>query len=116
MKQTFDTDDTLYGLLKASTALTSSITGGLYVNGERPDNSELEDIVVSTIALTQDSTPQLGVSANRKRLKELTTSVLAILSAASVTGLTFWVENQSVIKEIDSSQHFVNLRIGWNIH
>jgi hypothetical protein len=136
MKQTFDTDNYLYGVLKASTSLVTLITGGIYVMGERPDNSELEDIVINTITLTQDSTPQRGVSnvnihvadidvtvrgtkqkkANRKRMQDLTTAVLAVLTAAKITGLNYWVTNQSTIKEVDVSQHFVNLRIEWSIY
>lgn len=136
MKQTFDTDNYLFGVLKASSALTTALTGGIYVMGERPDNSIKEDIVINTITLTQDSAPQSGVSnvniyvadidvtlsgqkqkkANRKRLKELTTMVLEILTAANIEGLRYWVTNQNTIAERDLSQHFANLRIEWNIH
>lgn len=136
MKQTFDTDNYLFGVLKASTALTSAITGGIYVMGERPDNSDKEDVVISTIDITQESAPQLGTSnvnihvadidvkisgiaqkkANRARLKELTTLVLEVLTAAKITGLQYWVTNQNTIKEDGMYQHFVNLRIEWNIH
>lgn len=135
MKQTFDTDNIIFAILKAS-QVAKNVTGGIYVQGERPDNSEDEDIVVNTIDLTQDCKPQLGVSnvnihvsdkdvkinkkpqkkANRKRLQELTTQVLEALRAAKVEGLAFVVKNQTTIKEQALSQHYVNIRIEWSIH
>lgn len=135
MIQSFDTDNVLFDVLKASTTLTTMLSGGIYVM-ERPDNSVKEDVVINTIDLTQDSLPQRGTSnvniyaadidvsiggvkqkkANRKRLKDLTTTVLSVLTAAAVTGLKYWVTNQTIIKEAEISQHFVNLRIEWNIH
>jgi len=135
MIQTFDTDNVLFDVLKASLDLTSSINGGIYVGGERPDNSVKEDIVINTIDLTQDL-PQRGTSnvnihvadidvkiqgtnqkkANNKRMKELTTKVLSALTAAKITGLNYWITNQNVIKEAESNQHFVNLRIEFSIH
>ena len=136
MKQTFDTDLALFDVLKDSAELTSALTGGVYVQGERPDNSVLEDVVINTITLSQEPDPQKGVSnvnihvpdidvvirgvsqkkADRARLKALTTLVLSVLSAAKITGLLYWVTSQTVIKEPDLAQHFVNLRIEWNIH
>lgn len=135
MKQTFDTDDIIFGILKNS-PIEKEITGGIYVLGERPDNSEAEDIVVNTIDLTQDCKPQLGVSnvniyasdidvkinkkpqkkASRKRLRELSTQVLEALRAAKVEGLAFVVKNQTTIKEQALAQHYVNIRIEWSIH
>jgi hypothetical protein len=136
MKQTFDTDNYLYGVLKASTVLVAALTGGIYVMGERPDDSIKEDVVINTIDLTQNYVPQLGTSnvnihvsdidvtiggkqqkkANRARMQSLTTTVLSVLSAAKIEGLKYIVTNQTTIKEPEMSQHFVNLRIEWSIH
>lgn len=136
MKQTFDTDTILFDALKASSAITDTITGDVYVMGERPDDSEKEDIVINTITLSQDSEPQKGVSnvnihvpdidvriagrtqkkANRKRLKDLSTIVLEVLRAVNIEGFRYWISLQTTIKVPEISQHFVNLRIEWNIH
>jgi hypothetical protein len=136
LKTTFDTDEILYGILKNDTVLASVITGGVYTTGARPVGSEKEDVVVNTITLTQEYTPQRGVSnvnihvsdidvkisgANQKRpdskrLKALTGYVLDALRGAKVAGLEFVVTNQNTIREAAISQHFVNLRIEWNIH
>lgn len=136
MKTTNDTDKVLFDVLKASAELTGSITGDIFMTGDRPDNSEKEDIVINTITLSQDSEPQKGTSniniyvpdmdvkigglsqkkANRKRLQALTALVLTALRSANIQGLRFWPTNQNNIKEPALSQHFSNIRIDWNIH
>jgi hypothetical protein len=136
MIQTFETDSIIYKILNASTTLKSSISGDIYVMGERPDDSEKEDIAINTIGLTQDNPPQLGTSnvnihvadidvkisgvnqkkTNVEKLKGLTKIVLDTLTAASVTGLSFWVTNQTTLQDPDKPQHYVNLRIEWSIH
>lgn len=136
MKQTFDIEDYLYGLFDGSAELKAAITGGIYKGDERPDDSKLEDVVINTITTTQEFTPQKAVSnvniyvpniniktggqnqkkANRTRLKELSVMAAGILRGASIEGLTFWITNQVTVKDPDINQHFVNLRIEWNIH
>src|ERR1035437_9722207 len=121
MKQTFDTDDILYGVLKASTSLVAALTGSIYTMGERPDGSEKEDVVVNTITLTQETLPQLGTSnvnihvpdmdvkisgklqkkANRARLRALTTLVLSVLTSAKILGLSYRVTTQTTIAETE---------------
>ena len=57
-----DTDDILYKLVQeAVTSGKIKISGGVYVQGERPDDSEAEDIVINTIAVTHEK-PQTGTS------------------------------------------------------
>jgi hypothetical protein len=131
----FDTDDILFTILNASEELKETISGGIYVQGERPDNSEREDIVINNIVINHDY-PQSGTSnvnihvedlklkikgqeqrkADRERLRFLTDKVVRILKAANIQGLTFWIENETVIKEPAVFQHYTNLRINWNIH
>jgi hypothetical protein len=131
----FDTDDILFTILNASEELKEAISGGIYVQGERPDNSEGEDIVINNIVINHDY-PQSGTSnvnihvedlklkikgqeqrkADRERLRFLTDKVVRILKAANIQGLTFWIENETVIKEPAVFQHYTNLRINWNIH
>ena len=135
MKQTFDTDSILYKVINSTTGITSVLTGGVYV-GERPLNSTLEDIVINTITLTQDYLPQLGASnvniyvtdvnatikgvtqkvANRARLSQLSSLVLDALRAARITGLKWSISSMNTIQEADISQHYVNIRIDWNIN
>ena len=130
-----DTDDTLYKVLSTSEDLKKALSGDIYPQGERPDGSELEDVVINTIVLSHNL-PQTGTSnvnihvsdlklkikgkeqrkANRERLRELTALVIGVLKKANITGLTFWVTTETVIKEPDISQHYTNLRIDWNIH
>ena len=136
MKQTFDLDTMLFNLLKGSPEVVSEISGDVYSLGERPDDSQDEDIVVNSIYLTQEYLPQLGTSnvnihvsdmevqikkkkqkkANRKRLKAISTIVLKTLKAAKFDGLAMVVTNQTVLNEPSLSQHYVNIRIDWIIH
>ena len=130
----FETDDILFEVLNASTELKNAINGGIYVQGERPDNSSKEDIVINNIAITHEL-PQSGNSnvnihvedltlkingqeqrkAKRERLRTLTSLTIAALKAARIEGLTFWITNETVIKEPAINQHYNNLRISWNI-
>lgn len=131
MKNPFDTDAILFGLLDGKT----SIKGGCYVGDDRPENSTDEDIVVNTIDLPQDSLPQIGtsniniytkdtskkikgkmqVSANRTRLKALANEAAAIVRSANIKGLKAIVGNMVIMNEPTTKQHFVNIRIDWNI-
>lgn len=131
MKTIFDTDGILFALLDG----TTSIKGGCYVGDDRPENSANEDIVINTIDLAQDTLPQIGtsniniytadtskkikgkmqVSANRTRLKALANEVLAIVRKANVDGLTIMPGNMTIMYEPNTKQHFINIRIDWNI-
>lgn len=134
MKQTFDTDSILFGILKKS-PVKNAISGNIYVGDDRPDDSQDEDIVVNSIDLTQDYLPQIGTSnvniyvpdmitsiggkqqmkSNRVRLKALSEKAMNALRSASVPGLLFSIESQNVLAEPNTKQHFVNIRISWNI-
>lgn len=134
MKQLFDTDSILYGILMKS-PVKNAISGNIYVGDDRPDDSDDEDIVVNSIDLTQDYLPQIGTSnvniyvkdmptkingkqqlkANRTRLKALSEKAMKALRGAIVPGLKFTIENQAVLGEPSVKQHFVNIRISWNI-
>jgi len=134
MKQVFDTDAILFGILKGS-AVKNAISGNIYVGTDRPDDSQDEDIVVNTIDLTQDYHPQIGTSnvniyvpdmnvkiknkqqmkSNRVRLKALSEKTINALRDAKIPGLLFTIESQSILAEPSIKQHFVNIRISWNI-
>jgi hypothetical protein len=134
MKQTFDTDAILFSLLENS-LIKDVINGGIYVGDDRPDDSTKEDIVVNSIDLTQDYLPQTGTSnvniyvadgnvkiggkqqlqANRIRLKALSEMAMEVLRCAHVTGLKLILGSQTILAEPSVKQHFVNIRIDWNI-
>lgn len=131
-----DTDDILFKIV--SEAVTSGkvvINGGVFTQGERPDDSEAEDIVINTITVTHDK-PQTGTSnvniyakdlklrikgkeqrkADRERLRTIGDALVACLDAQNIADLEYWIESDIVIKELEVNQHYRNIRISWNIH
>lgn len=131
-----DTDDILFKIV--SEAVTSGkvvINGGVFTQGERPDDSEAEDIVINTITVTHDK-PQTGTSnvniyakdlklrikgkeqrkADRERLRTIGNALVAYLDAQNIADLEYWIESDIVIKELEVNQHYRNIRINWNIH
>ena len=131
-----DTDDILFKIV--SEAVTSGkvvINGGVFTQGERPDDSEAEDIVINTITVTHDK-PQTGTSnvniyakdlklrikgkeqrkADRERLRTIGNALVAYLDAQNIADLEYWIESDIVIKELEVNQHYRNIRIRWNIH
>lgn len=134
MKQTFDTDTILYQVLTSPT-ITGAISGKVYKR-QRPLNSVKEDIVINTIDLTQNYAPQIGASnvnihvpdktvsiegvqqtvADEARMKAISALVLDLIRSTIIPGLTVTLEGQYTIQEAEIKQHYVNLRISWNIH
>ena len=131
-----DTDDILYQLIsQAVEDDVIAISGGVYPQGERPDDSSKEDIVINTITVTHDK-PQTGTSnvniyaadkkrringkeqykCDRERLRQIGDALTAYLDEQNVADLEFWIEYDVVIKELEVRQHYRNLRISWNIH
>ena len=131
-----DTDDILFKIV--SEAVTSGkvvINGGVFTQGERPDDSEAEDIVINTITVTHDK-PQTGTSnvniyakdlklrikgkeqrkADRERLRTIGNALVAYLDAQNIADLEYWIESDIVIKELEVNQRYRNIRISWNIH
>lgn len=131
-----DTDDILFKIV--SEAVTSGkvvINGGVFTQGERPDDSEAEDIVINTITVTHDK-PQTGTSnvniyakdlklrikgkeqrkADRERLRTIGDALVAYLDTQNIADLEYWIESDIVIKELEVNQHYRNIRISWNIH
>ena len=117
-----DTDDILFKIV--SEAVTSGkvvINGGVFTQGERPDDSEAEDIVINTITVTHDK-PQTGTSnvniyakdlklrikgkeqrkADRERLRTIGDALVAYLDAQNIADLEYWIESDIVIKELEA--------------
>lgn len=134
MKTTFDTEAILFDLLNKS-ALKNAISGGIYVGDTRPIDSVDEDVVANTLTMTQDYLPQVAVSnvniyvsdtqktikgkkqtqANRVRLKALSAMAMTVIRGANIKGLKLIPEGQILLAEKEINQHFVNIRIAWNI-
>lgn len=131
-----DTDDILFKIVSEAVASGKVvINGGVFTQGERPDDSEAEDIVINTITVTHDK-PQTGTSnvniyakdlklrikgkeqrkADRERLRTIGDALVAYLDAQNIADLEYWIESDIVIKELEVSQHYRNIRIKWNIH
>ena len=131
-----DTDDILFKIV--SEAVTSGkvvINGGVFTQGERPDDSEAEDIVINTITVTHDK-PQTGSTnvniyakdlklrikgkeqrkVDRERLRTIGNALVAYLDAQNIADIEYWIESDIVIKELEVNQHYRNIRISWNIH
>lgn len=130
----FDIDQIVYNLL-INSEVKQAISGGIYYQDDRPDDSHKEDIVINTISMTQEHLPQLATSniniyvadkalridgkeqrkPNRERLHALTALVLDVVRASRVTGLAITPEAQTIIQEASTKQHFCNIRLAWNI-
>lgn len=134
MMTSFDIEQIVYNLL-INSEVKQAISGGIYYQDDRPDDSHKEDIVINTISMTQEHLPQLATSniniyvpdkalridgkeqrkPNRERLSTLTALVLKVIRASRVTGLAITPEAQTIIQEASTKQHFCNIRLAWNI-
>ena len=123
-----------FSIMNPSAELKAALSGGIYVQGERPDNSGKEDVVINNLFLNHE-VPQTGTSnvnihvpdkkerigrteqfkAHRERIRELTAIVLSVLKSANITGLTIRVSTETIIKEPGINEHYNNLRVEWNI-
>lgn len=132
MKQSYDLDEILFRLFNSSTQLKSAISGGIYL-GQRPDNSEKEDIVISTISITQEYSPQIATSninihvsdllqsvagkqmrfENRVKIKSISEIVLNLIRESKFEDLTVYLESQNVIREPIIFQSYSNIRLNW---
>lgn len=131
-----DTDDILYKIVaEAVSTGVVSISGIVCTQGERPDDSETEDIVINTITVTHDK-PQTGTSnvniyasdlkvkirgkeqrkADRERLRVIGDALVSYLDMQNIADLEFWIESDIVLQEQQVNQHYRNIRISWNIH
>lgn len=131
-----DTDDILFNLLKTAVKEGEIVINGIVCHeDDRPENSQTEDIVINTIALTHDK-PQDGTSnvniyvpdlrlkirgqeqraTDRRRLFEIGEQVKAFIEAQNLPDFEMWIESDLTLKDQGAAQHYRNLRIKWNIH
>lgn len=117
--------DEVYLILKAS-PLMAAVTGGLFKNNERPLSSTKEDIVVSCLGTPNSQlqrslvnvniyVPDMQKSAayyqNHARVTELSKIAWDALKAYNAPGLSFFIQQQGVIRAEDIKQNFINNRV-----
>lgn len=125
----FDLNNLVYRILKDS-GIDSQISGGLY-SRTRPDDSVLEDIVVNTLSLTTDYTPQQGMvninihvpdikvningktnsKLNAVRLEQLGKAVCDIVENVKMQGFNISVSAVSLLEESERQEHYANIRV-----
>ena len=113
--QSIETDDILFEILNASAELKKALSGGIYVQGERPDNSGTSNVNIHVPDKKERICRTEQFKANRERIRELTDIVLSVLKSANITGLTIRVSTETIIKEPGINEHYNNLRVEWNI-
>lgn len=125
----FDINSLIYRILKESD-IALQISGGLY-SRSRPDDSVLEDIVVNTLSLTTEYTPQEGVvninihipdikvningktnsKLNAERLEQLSKAVCDIIENVKMQGFNISISAVNLIEESERQEHYANIRV-----
>ena len=133
--QSIELDDILYRILSTSSAVTAAISGDVYVMGERPENSKLQDVVINTLTAGGENRPQIATSnvnihvpdlkvtiggqpqrkADRETLRTIVAAVKGALKAAQVEGLTIALGAENTIREVNAPEHYANIRVEWFI-
>lgn len=131
---TIQIDSVIYRILTENGALQFALSGDIYTAGERPENSDKEDIVISAISY-QHSTPAQAVSninihvpdiavniggtpqykTNRDRLRDLTEMVVYIIEGTTIEGVGLHVDTTQVFAEPNAHEHYMNIRASWLI-
>lgn len=131
-----DLDDLLFSIIRqAVDAGAVKINGVICPEGDRPADSQTEDIVFNTIFLTQEK-PQDGTAniniyvpdrrvkvrgreqhtANRARLQQIGDALVNFIEAQNPPDFEMWLESDTVLSDATARQHYRNLRVKWNIH
>lgn len=114
--------------------IKTKISGGIYIDNERPNNSRVEDIVINTPSLTigapgtmqkgysniniyvpqrQSEGPGGAKSVYNPRIEDIKNMVIEQLTDYQCSGyLDIESENEG---EAESYEQFVNLRLYWRI-
>jgi hypothetical protein len=109
-----------------SSLLKEAVTGDVY-KMQRPQNSDLEDIVIHCLALDNDvlqkgilvvnihvqdvDTGAQGMQPAFGRLTELEELALADLEDVWTDTYNFDVQQPSILKDDNGNSHFINIRI-----
>ncbi len=131
MTTTFDQEQLIWKKLYDS-SLKNSITGKIR-KGERPANSDKEDITVKSLTAPNEKlaisvvnvniyAPDLTIYENgvqekvadHARLETLTDTAISVLTIESTVGDNYYdVQQQVMIEDEVSKSHFVNIRINF---
>lgn len=127
MYDIFDANELLYSVLN-NIEIKKAIDGDVY-NDSRPLNSLKTDIVVNTITISQNYKPQIATSniniyakdlkqgvKDSKRLKEISRLVIDVFKQHQFVGKSVKIQNQTIIKDANDKEHYVNIRVQWNIY
>lgn len=128
MKTAIDAIDIVYKALIDS-ALKTSISGSIETV-TRPLGSKLEDVVINSLTVFGDLVqrgfvnvnvyvPDIQVNISGQNQNVANTARLKTLSAIAATALkdhysdthSFWISSTAILKETESSHHYVNFRI-----
>lgn len=129
----YDLDKTLYRLFKAAVASDIvPITGDVY-NGDRPLNSDEEDITIRTLSIGGDGFPQNaltnincyvndiaekhgGYVRNGARLDQLSTAIVGFIDSIEIPNTAFEVDAVTEIADTAVRQHYLNVRVRTDIY
>lgn len=129
MFTTLEQTTEIWKLLNAS-SLKTSISGGVYKNW-RPDNSEVEDVVVNGIIIDNeqiqtgignvnihvpDVLTNSGLQPDAGRLEVLAKEAVSILKEGFNKKYTFFIENQGAFKDESAKSWFINIRFRFRFH
>jgi hypothetical protein len=128
MKTGFDTDNVLYDVLKIS-SLKSAITGNVYKR-QRPVDSNLEDVVINSLPITNQQlqtcvsnvnifVPDVKVTVNgvvtnvpnEERLEDLTVMAIQVVADGIKGDFTWDIQQHALIQDNESDSHYSNIRI-----
>ena len=124
MKTDIDIKDDIYRFVKDS-ALHSTISGNIYKT-VRPNNSALEDIVISVLANNNRQLQEAYVYVNiyvqdvfngtyyeedSKRLRTLCALAFDILNVGNCSTFRFSLEEQRVLKSQGSNEHAITNKL-----
>lgn len=136
MKTTLDAEDILYTYLNTSTLKTAVQANGgdIYKQG-RPANDKKEAVVIVSLPLNNEQlqegivnvnifVPNVVINVNEMqddsqpnhpRLKQLATIAAGLLNDVflSNSDCGFYMQQQSLIKDDQSKEHFINIRVNF---
>lgn len=127
---TLDIENIVYDILNVP-SLTGVMTGDVYLSDDRPLNSQLEDVEINTITMTQEPYPQQGVmnvniyvpdmalaiggvnqyKPNKSRLKIIIEIVKELIVNQTNKYISLNITNELMLSERSIRQSFINLRI-----
>lgn len=128
-RTTADMETILYQLLTGS-ALDTAATG-VVSKYSRVAGSVLEDIVINTLPINTGSLQRgtanvniyvadlnvgTGKVANTKRIGQLARLAVDVLYEGYGADYNYWLTSQSVIQEVESNSHYLNLRVDFKFH